>query len=349
MTGLRVDALAVIEELLGLPRFEACTRKRVNGKFPPGPCPKGLLQRKLKKIAKRRAQARGPVKAYTGPELKIPDQAAWDKALQDAVLADYSGDGRAEMPDREAAGGRVSDFRAGLNPAQQRRFDQERRIGERQEQWRRQSGDSAQQAQQKMTAALKDLWGGKKIAVRVTPDSLESILRTERFKTVHETYKSGGSNSQKNRGDLEEQLFGIDPKTSPKEERPVYGYVAVNGIRWQKLDPSLGQYGNVQVVLKDDVRKRTTASNGDSMGERGLVRPSPVDAPDHFSYSVRGQQPGNYSVDGQRLVSDSYAEAQIHGGVSISDIEEVVFAREPEERITRRLGEKGIPWRIVQD
>lgn len=348
------DGLALLDEVLGLSSIEACLKIRVGNRFKPGPCPKNQPQVSgfRRKIARRRAQAPGAT-AYTGPKFTLDPakQAKWDSSVNDAVTAaDRSNPGITEQA-RDKAREASAAFQATLTPAEERRFDQQKDIALKQDEWRRTapSPDSTTQMQEKMRTALKDLWGGKKIAVRVTPDSLENILRTGRFKTVHETYRSGGSNNTKNRADLEEQLFGIDPKTSPKEERPVYGYVAVNGIRWQKYDSALGQYGSVQVVLKDAVRKRTTASNGDSMTHRKTVRPAPVDAPEHWSYSVRGQDPGHYDVDGEKLASQSYAEAQIHGGVSTGDIEEVVFSRDPEDRVKRRLDEKGIPWRIVQD
>jgi hypothetical protein len=308
------DGLAVVEDALGLGRVEGCKPPFVP-QAQPGPCPH--VKSKLKAIGRRRAIARRAAPAgggggYAGPRFGLPADSA----------------------------------------AGQRRAAQEQAIAAAQEKWRQSiPGDGRPDeaaARQQMAAALRDLWGGKKIAVRVTADSLENILRTGRFKTVHETYRSGGPNTPARRAELEEQLFGIDP-SGPKEKRPVYGYVAVNGLRWQKLDSALGQYGSVQVILKDDVRKRTTASNGDSMGQRSTVRPSPVDAPQHWSWSVRGQQPGNFAVNGEELAQRGYAEAQVHGGVSTADIEEVIFPREPEDRVKRRLDEKGIPWRVAQD
>jgi hypothetical protein len=349
------DGLALLDEVLGLSSIEACLKIRVGNRFKPGPCPKNQTQIShfRRKIARRQAQPSGRGTGYTGPRftLDASKQAKWDNSVNDAVTAADYGNPDITVQARDKAREASEAFQATLTPDEARRFEQQKDIALKQEEWRRAapSPDSTTQMQDKMRSALKDLWSGKKIAVRVTPGSLENILRTGRFKTVHETYRSGGSNNPKNRADLEEQLFGIDPKTSPKQERPVYGYVAVNGIRRQQRDSALGQYGPVQVILKDAVRKRTTASNGDSMTHRKTVRPSPVDAPEHWSYSVRGQQPGSYDVDGEKLASQSYAEAQIHGGVSIGDIEEVVFSREPEDRVTRRLDEKGIPRRIVKD
>lgn len=347
------DGLSVLEDLLGMTRVQGCKPPHVP-RAQPGPCPLhrfrpgSKLRRGRKRIAEAKAVAKGKPPGYSGPSFPVKDPGKWNSAVGDAVTAAIYGKGEAPAAEREAARERADTFRAGLDGAGKRRFDQLRDIGVTHAQWRGPE-EPAAASQAKMTAALKELWDGKPVAVRVTTDALENILRTGRFKTVHETYRSGGSNNPAKRGELEEQLFGIDPKTSPKETRPVYGYVAVNGIRWQKRDSALGQYGNVQVVLKDQVRERTTASNGNSMGHRGSVMPSPVNDPQYWSWATRGQQQGQYSVDPEELAQRSYAEAQIHGGVDVGDIEEVVFAREPEDRVKRRLEEKGIPWRIVQD
>lgn len=351
-----LDGLSVIEDLLGLARVQACKPPFVP-RAQPGPCPKSQkrawntkrLNRKA--IAKPKAAAGGS-KAYTGPRFEMPagKQAQWDSAVRDAVRS-KSVDPAMSQDERGAAKQAADEFRGTLTEVQARRFDQEASIAAGQDDWRRkspqESRDTPEQMQAKMADALKEQWGGKKIAVRITSDGLEQVLRTGRFKTVHETYKTKGFNNGKTRGELEEQAFGIDPG-GDKTKMPVYGYVAVNGVRRPSLDSALGQYGPIQVVLKDAVRGRTTASNGDSIGQRSAVRPSPVDAPEHWSYAVAGQPPGDYDIDSERLMNRSYAEAQIHGGVAAEDIDEVVFSRQPEDRVVRRLEDRGIPWRIVE-
>lgn len=350
------DGLAVVEAVLGLPRVQACKPPFVP-EAQPGPCPKAARRlRRLGTVARQRIAVHRPargrqVAGYTAPQFKLPPgkQPAWDAAVRDAVSADYSSDLDAEG--KQAAQAASDAFRDTLSPAQARRFDQEKAIAVRQEQWRLSSPqsqrDTPQQMREKMAESLRQLWGGKKIAIRVTPQNLDQVLGDGRFRTVHETGRTGGFNNPRNREDLEEQLFGIAPATGHLDLRPVYGYVAINGIRRQGADSALGAYGSVQVVLKDQVRARTTASNGDSMRLRNSVRPSPVDDPQHWSYWTQQQSPGQYGVDGERLMNANYAEAQIHGGVSADDIEEVVYSRQPEPEQIQALAERGIPWRIV--
>lgn len=352
------DVLVFVDDLLGV-RVQGCTRIKVDGRFPPGPCPKGggkkawNRRRRLKSQGKAVAKGTGTTGAgaYTGPSFQLPAvlRPKWDAAISRAARASAPG---ASQDERDAARDAANEFRRELTEPQLRRFDQEAEIDEVQAQWQAKSveeeRDTPEQMRAKMAGALRDLWGGKKIAVRVTAEGLENVLRTGRFKTVHETYKTQGFNNGRVRGEVEEQIFGIDPDGGEKEKRPVYGYVAVNGIRRPGADSALGQYGSVQVVLKDEVRKRTTASNGDSIGKRRTVRPSPVDAPQHWSYNVTGQPAGQYGVDGEVLMNRGYAEAQVHGGVSVDDIEEVVFPRVPEDRVQRRLNDAGVAWRIVE-
>lgn len=353
---MAVDGLSAVEAALGFTwgeRIEAC--RPPYGKLAPGPCPHpGHKLRRLrsKAVAHRPPSVGARRGGYVGPQFKVSvaKQARWDDALGAAVTSE-STDTSISPAERGAARHAAADFRERLTSVEQRRFDQETSIAGRQDAWRRSAPaggqDSTGLMRERMRAALRDSWGGKKIAMRVTPQDLDQVLDDGRFKTSHETARSGGFHNPKAREDLEQQVFGIDPADPDLEGRPVYGYVAVNGIRRQGLDSALGQYGSVQVVLKDSVRRRTTASVGDSMARRSSARPSPVDAPQHWSYNVGGQPAGQYRVDGEKLAHSSYVEAQVHGGVTTGDIEEVVFARQPEEGLVAKLAERGIPWRIV--
>jgi hypothetical protein len=47
-------------------------------------------------------------------------------------------------------------------------------------------------------------------------------------------------------------------------------------------------------------------------------------------------------------VGPDYIEAQVHGGVMLSDIERIVFDRTPSEDIASKLDGLGIPWEVEQ-
>lgn len=43
-----------------------------------------------------------------------------------------------------------------------------------------------------------------------------------------------------------------------------------------------------------------------------------------------------------------YIEAQVHGGVSTDDIEEVVFPSTPSPKLRAALEARGVPWRVIK-
>lgn len=223
------------------------------------------------------------------------------------------------------------------------------------------AGQTPTQYRASVAAKLKDALAGKPIAIRVRDeDALQAILAGGRFKTQHEGVKRapglGVPGGLANRR-LGEEIQGV-PAGTPATEKPVYGYVAVNGVE-PALSPGrkipgiaqregqedvLSSYGQVQVVLKPEVRARTTATVGDSLDMVGFLRPSPVDNPTADSL-------GYYSVDDLRepgWTRRAYVEAQIHGGVATSDIERVVFAADPSPALAARLDEQGIPWQVLR-
>lgn len=211
---------------------------------------------------------------------------------------------------------------------------------------------------------VKDAFADKKIAIRVTPKSLEHILDDKRFKSQFESGKSKGKNDPQARTSIERQLFGIKDKTWQNvEKRPIYGYVAMDGVRPvgigsnQVGDPStdqLSQYGQIQVVLKDSVRDRTTAMFGDSMNNMYEGLPSSVNQPSWFSYLATSGGLTSHGLTGldrsgtsSEFRAGSYAEAQIHGGVTINDIEEIVLPNAPSAALKKQLNDAGVSWRVL--
>lgn len=211
----------------------------------------------------------------------------------------------------------------------------------------------------------REAFADKKIAIRVTPKNLEHILGDGRFKSQFETGKSKGLNNTSARAAAEHMWFGVDPAVNRNvEQRPIYGYVAEDGIRPAGFtDGSLGglstdalsQYGTIQVVFKDDVRDRTTAMYGDSLNHAAWGMPSPVNDPAWYSFSpttTATPLSATYTEldrdpEDFRARSQTYSEAQIHGGVSTDDIAEVVFPSKPTAQLQKALADRGIPWRVL--
>jgi hypothetical protein len=151
------------------------------------------------------------------------------------------------------------------------------------------------------------------IRIRVSAEVLDHVLTDGRFKTQHETGRSGGSFSPNLRDDHEERMFGA-PKT-----RPVYGYTPAQTDSGRVSYENQSIYGEISVVLKPEVAARTTLTLGDSLYTP--KPPAPVIATDV------------HKVSDERLVAAAtnlgytapYIEAQIHGGVTVDDIDHVIF------------------------
>lgn len=200
------------------------------------------------------------------------------------------------------------------------------------------------EAKARAAEQLREDFAGKKVAVRVTEETLDRIVADGRFKTQFETKRSGGGYVPTKRAALESMMFGLPANADPAT-RPIYGYVAIEGIGPVRTSQDLlNTYGQVQVVLKDSVRSRTTASVGDSLDRK--VLPSPIDDPSWESFNPAYHW-SKYDFDYADHRAVLYPEAQVHGGVTVDDVEEVVFSVQPSEATQKALADKGISWRVL--
>lgn len=192
----------------------------------------------------------------------------------------------------------------------------------------------------------KAAFAERPVSVGLGTGSLEAVLRDGRLKSQLETGSSGGVYQPELRIQRERVWFGLPLDLDPAS-RPIYGYLA----------PSDGPqgvvttYGDVQVVLKDSIRSRTTAMVGDSMGYYLSGAPGPLDdpgwrafTPHEFEGSPIGQLERDY--DGAAFNHTHYIEAQIHGGVTTDDIAEVVLPSAPSPELRRLLEQAGVKWRM---
>ena len=162
----------------------------------------------------------------------------------------------------------------------------------------------------------------------------------------------------------EEAAFGLDPET-PADARPVYGYLAEDVATTKRVygtPQGIGRYGDIAIRLKDEVRGRTSFTTDDSGAqnastyEPGITEselmeesiPQPVLAPSSEAFDWANERhyyeteefdeegvggyseshmetPLDYPDADEMLRGGGYYEAQVHGGVDLSDIEEVVF------------------------
>ena len=203
-------------------------------------------------------------------------------------------------------------------------------------------------------SVLRDEFHEKPVAVRVGSDGLEGLLRDGRLKNAFESGRSGslGGASKRyldHRRDTEQMLFGI-PKDAKAEDRPIYGFVGVDGFHPTGEFGRRNQYGRIDVVLRPDVRGRTTVSEGDTLDTD--VLPSPMEHPTigSFNGSLRTHTTGEDAwkpVDWQKTFTSP--EAQIHGGVTRDDVAGVIFHGDAPEKLTKQLDEAGIPYKVLHD
>ena len=157
------------------------------------------------------------------------------------------------------------------------------------------------------------------IAISFPKELLELLIRDGRFKTQFETNTSRGSLFPEARAETDIGQFGYHPDTAP-QMRPVYGYLTTGGIMDKDKFRSIKIYGELQFVLKKDTHSRSTYATHDTLGMG--ITPSPVGVPSAKASAYKGKS--------------MYAEAQIHGGLSLSDV----------DYVTVNVGQPSDDWNI---
>jgi hypothetical protein len=151
------------------------------------------------------------------------------------------------------------------------------------------------------------------VMIAVPTHIVEKMLRTDgRFKSQFETGTSRGSLSYEARSEQEAANFGTHPSVDPKS-RPIYGYVRKGDASFRSIvEGEVRQYGEVHFVLKKEVHDRTTFTTEDSLLRP--IHPAPLKKPNYLAAMP-------YYHGGSR-----YTEAQIHGGLSLKDVDRVVVS-----------------------
>lgn len=212
---------------------------------------------------------------------------------------------------------------------------------------------TAVQVRKAMVEELRDLVSDAPIVVRRRRESsLLDILESGRMKTQFETGTSGGSLAPEMRAAFEQRTWGYARDLDPKL-RPIYGYLSPAGVDAESTAYQAAQYGEIRIVLKDSVRQRTSFMVGDSLGA-STGTPTAMDAPGWEAFNVSPgtgwRSPGGLGRDyaSEAFQRNQYVETQIHGGVTVGDIAEVVFTHgyTPQKETIEALRRAGVPWRI---
>jgi hypothetical protein len=193
--------------------------------------------------------------------------------------------------------------------------------------------------------AAEDFVDNKKLRVRVPPEKLDSIIDDGRLKTQFDVDSSQGSYAPHTRKMAEKVMFN-KPDDMPTDKRPVYGYIKETDIKDDgSSNDLLTQYGDAKIELEEEVKSRTTFTNGDTLTKNAFdiasdqarlnINPNPINNPDRTSFStndisesllpqkLRKIKGETDDVTGSDLGSARYAEAQVHDGVELSDFKKI--------------------------
>lgn len=207
-----------------------------------------------------------------------------------------------------------------------------------------------------ITKKLEALTKEADVVTRMDHHKIQSLLESGRFKTQFETLTSKGMLDIKARMSLEKAMFNYADNL-PVNKRPVYGMVV------QNVDETPGIfYGDVVVVMKKSVRNRTTWTAWDTLDStrRGLdavMAPSPMTRPNISSLNTVGEKTlsdirdqvmiKRYNPSRVATWSD-YTEAQMHGGVSLRDIDYLIFYKKPDQALIDLMTKQGVKWRMTK-
>jgi len=189
-------------------------------------------------------------------------------------------------------------------------------------------------AQESLSALMKDA----KVVIHTGKDDLNTILTSGGFKTSQELQSKNPSILEA-MANAEKLMFG-DAK---KPHSIIYGVLHSAGAKPMEMANSGAVvYGRSRVTLKPEVRDRTTFTGGDSVNgmtsnndTKVAYPPSKVTDPKLASVIGLDVYRGAFNVDSvasrvseAKTVNEAraaaYMEAQVHGGVSVKDIQSIV-------------------------
>lgn len=147
------------------------------------------------------------------------------------------------------------------------------------------------------------------------------MLQSGKFKTLFESGTSRGNSMDNIRRVQEFTLFGYLPSFSG--QRPIYGVTAPDGLTESNLDAT-HHYGPIKLVMHPHVNSRSTWTESDSLSMASTAS-SFSNPTKHalFSQELKGDLLSFAKSDSDYERFD-YTEAQIHGGVALSDVAYIV-------------------------
>lgn len=175
-----------------------------------------------------------------------------------------------------------------------------------------------------------------KVCHRINPHIITDFLLPGdgRIKSQFETGSSNGALDEYSRSKAENEMFGYE-RSMERKERPVYGYMSDDprAEAQGNLGCGASHYGSVIFVMKEELRKRTTVTFGDSLGLGAIPCPA-----EKVTLEAGTMRPGKIATlnSGKTKTVDSllsssicysYVECQFHGGLSLDDVATVIIPK----------------------
>ena len=215
----------------------------------------------------------------------------------------------------------------------------------------------------------QDLAKDTEVCMRIKPQVLKRVLaNSDRFKSQFETKTSNGTLDLEARRISEKEHLGNYNPDLPDKSRMIYGYIAKKNNLLGEYDPwleryTLDQYGDVTIVFKDDVKRRTSFIMGDSLAYSNC-RAVPLENPNGDCFPL--EHPRRIQKDVEQLGFSRvikaldplneefndvfpYIEAQIHYGAHPKDIKKVILTGpdSKDEKLIQLLQAGSIPLEIL--
>lgn len=192
--------------------------------------------------------------------------------------------------------------------------------------------------------------------------SFFDILKSGQFGTAFSGGITKDENYMAKREVTENALLNI-PADAPPEQRPVYGFITTTAAGYQDY-PNTGDfkdetdhawhevtdvsssyteaYGTYRAVLKEETRDRTTITLGDTFDK--LIGQPITDKPDTQTLTHMGFY--NNVVTTTNANHPYYVEAQIHGGVTLNDVETLYVHEEAVPSLTAQVQAAGYTFDV---
>lgn len=314
---------------LSIPQFAAKERKCKQGNFPcGGRCISGKAKRKDGSPVQCRKTLPGQAKTFAEFMKKQKGNSEPPSTVKSKTSSN-----KAKTPDSSAVSVNESKLKS-------IRAQTSEKFGEKE----------LKQAEQKVQKALDE----SSIYVRTSADAMESILSQGYKNTYQRNPEVKEFSYEYFRQQDEKDMFGLKDDAKP-DDYPVYGYFAGNPTQNGKA--RVDHYGDVAIKLKSNVKSRTTATMGDSLSG---IYPSSSGSFDAASMMTKDERDGGYDDftrkkiaglgqaksmdDVYSAMEQPYFEAQIKGGFSIDDIEELSIPKGQKlpDSVLKLAKEKGI-------